>query len=73
MVKKAHIVINLLPESDDASAIQIEEKIRKEAKIPLCKEIENVSIEDIDASYMNLKNHGVSSNVAKNLMNLYTQ
>jgi hypothetical protein len=73
MVKKAHIVIDLLPEASDASVIQIEERIKNEAKIPWCKEIEEVLVEDIDASYMNLKNHGISSNVAKNLMDLYTE
>ena len=73
MVKKAHIVINLLPEASDASIIQIEEKLKNEAKIPWCKEIEKVLVEDIDASYVNLKNHGVSSNVAKNIMDLYTE
>ena len=36
-------------------------------------EIEKVSVEDVDASYVNLKNHGVSSNVAKNHMDLYTE
>ena len=73
MVKKAHIVINLLPEASNASIIQIEEKIKNAAKIPWCKEIEKVTIEDIESSYMNLKNHGVSNNVAKNLMDLYTE
>ena len=73
MVKKTHIVINLLPEASDASIIQIEEKLKNEAKIPWCKEIEKVLVEDIDASYVNLKNHGVSSNVAKNIMDLYTE
>jgi hypothetical protein len=73
MVKRAHIVINLLPEASDASSIQIEETIMKEAKIPLCNEIEDVSVEDIDKSYMNLKNHGISSNVVKNIMDLYTE
>ena len=73
MVKKAHIVINLLPEASNASIIQIEEKIKNESKIPWCKEIEKVTIEDIESSYMNLKNHGVSNNVAKNLMDLYTE
>jgi hypothetical protein len=73
MVKKAHIVINLLPGVYNASIIQIEEKIKNEAKIPWCTEIEKVTIEDIDSSYMNLKNHGISSNVAKNLMDLYTE
>jgi hypothetical protein len=73
MVKKAHIVINLLPGVYNASIIQIEEKIKNDAKIPWCTEIEKVTIEDIDSSYMNLKNHGISSNVAKNLMDLYTE
>jgi len=73
MVKKAYIILNLLPEASKASIIQIEEKIKNEAKIPLCKEIEKVIIEDIESSYMNLKNHGVSNNVAKNIMDLYTE
>ena len=73
MVKKACIVINLLPVASDASTIQIEERIKNEAKIPWCKEIEEVLVEDIDASYMDLKNHGISSNVAKNLLDLYTE
>jgi len=73
MVKKAHIIINLLPEASKASIIQIEEKIRNEAKIPLCKNIEEVSIEDVEASYMKLKKHGISSNVARNLVDLYTE
>jgi len=73
MYKKALIVINLLPEASKASTIQIEEKIRNEAKIPWCKNIEEISIEDIEASYMKLKKHGISSNVARNLVDLYTE
>ena len=73
MSKKAHIVINLLPEASEASVIQIEEMIRNEAKIPWCKEIEEVSIEDIEESCMNLRKHGISSNVARNLVDLYTE
>ena len=73
MCKKALIVINLLPEASKASTIQIEEKIRNEAIIPWCKQIEEVSIEDIEASYMKLKKHGISSNVARNLVDLYTE
>ena len=73
MVKRAHIVINLLPEASDASSIQIEELIKKGAKIPLCSEIENVSVEDIEKSYMNLKNHGISSSVVKNIIDLYIE
>jgi hypothetical protein len=67
MVKKAHIIINLLSEASDVLIIQIEEKIRNEAKIPLCKEIEKVAIEDIESSYINLKKHGFSNIVAKTL------
>ena len=73
MVKKAHIIINLLPEASKASPIQIEKKIKEEAKIPWCKQIEEVSIEDIETSYMKLKNHGISSNVARKLVDLYTE
>lgn len=73
MTKKAHIVFILLPEASKASVIQIEERIRNEAKIPWCKEIEEVSIEDNEESYMKLKKHGISSNVARNLMDLYTE
>lgn len=73
MVKKAHIIINLLAEASKASTIQIEERIRNEAKIPLCKNIEEVSIDDTEASYMKLKKHGISGNVARNLVDLYTE
>ena len=73
MVKKAHIIINLLPEASKTSNIQIEEKIRNEAKIPLCNNIEQVSVEDTEASYMKLKKQGISSNVARNLVDLYTE
>jgi hypothetical protein len=73
MVKKVNIIINLLPEASNVSSIQIEEKIKNEAKIPWCNEIEDISVEDDEASYMNLKKQGVSTNVAKNLVDLYTE
>jgi hypothetical protein len=46
------------------TTIQIKKKIKEEAKIPWCKQIEEVSIENTDASYLKLKKHGISSNVA---------
>ncbi|MCW4016707.1 MAG: hypothetical protein NWF06_10090 [Candidatus Bathyarchaeota archaeon] len=73
MPKKAHITVNLLPEASKSTTTQIKGRIRNNAKIPLCKEIEAITIEDIDASYENLKKHGISSNVARNLMDLYTE
>ncbi|HDQ05176.1 MAG TPA: hypothetical protein ENN36_00440 [Candidatus Bathyarchaeota archaeon] len=73
MVKKVHIIINLLSEASKKSDSQIEEKIRNEAKIPLCSNIEDVSVEDTEESYNNLKKHGISSNVARNLLDLYTE
>jgi hypothetical protein len=73
MVKKVHITINLLPEASEASISEIEEKIRNEAKIPWCNNIEEVSVEDAEASYMKLKKHGISSNVARNVVDLYTE
>jgi hypothetical protein len=73
MVKKVHITINLLPEASEASISEIEEKIRNEAKIPWCNNIEEVSVEDSEASYMKLKKHGISNNVARNVVDLYTE
>ena len=73
MVKKIHIIANLLPEASEASASQIKEKICNEAKIPLCKNIEEVSIEDAEETIMNLEKQGVPSTVAKNLVDLYTE
>ena len=72
MAKKAHITVNLLPEASEASTIQIEERIRNEAKIPWCKNIERVLVDNTESSYMKLRSHGISSNVARNLVNLYT-
>ena len=73
MVKKIRIVVSLLPEASDVSTGQIEEKIRNEAKIPWCKNIENVFVEDAEETILNLKKQGVSSNVARNLVDLYTE
>jgi len=73
MVKKVHIIINLLPEASTTSNIHIEEKIRNEAKIPWCSNIEQVSVEDTEESYMKLKKHGISSKVARNVVDLYTE
>lgn len=73
MTKKVHIVANLLSEASKTPFTQIEETIRNEANIPWCNEIKEVTIEDIDESYKNLKNHGISSSVARNLMDLYTE
>ena len=73
MIKKAHIIISLLDEASKISTTQIKEKIRNEAKIPWCNEIEKVSIDDVEASYMKLKKHGISIDVARNLVDLYTE
>jgi len=73
MCKKVHIIIKLLPEASEVSTMQIEERIRGEAKIPWCNEIEHVSVVDSEAAYTELKKQGVSSNVAQNIIDLYTE
>ena len=73
MAKKAHITIKLLPEASKASTTQIEETIKKDAEIPWCNEIEQVSIEDPEASYMKLKKQGISGNVARSIVDFYTK
>ena len=73
MSKKVQILIDLLPEAFEASFDQIEETIKREARIPFCKQIEKVTIEDTEEPYNSLKKHGISNNVAKNIMDLYNQ
>ena len=73
MTKKVHIVAELLPEASKTPFTQIEETIRNETKIPWCNEIKEVTVEDIDESYTNLKNHDISNSVARNIMELYTE
>jgi hypothetical protein len=73
MPKKINILINLLPEAFEESVDQIIETITREAKIPFCKQIETITIEDTDEPYNNLKKHGISNNVAQNIMDLYNQ
>jgi hypothetical protein len=73
MPKKATIIINLLPEASNSSIIQIENKIRNEASIPLCMSIEKIAIEDINATYRSWEKQGISNKVARALMELYTQ
>ena len=73
MSKKARIIIKLLPEASNVSITQIEERIMNEAKIPWCENIEKISIEDIEGSYEKLKEHGISKNVAQNIIDLYTE
>jgi len=73
MTKKVHIVTSLLDGVAEVSNDQIKEKIRNDARIPWCNDIEDVTIEDIEESYMNLKKQGISSNVARNLIDLYTE
>ena len=72
MTKKVHIIAELLPEASKTPITKIEEMVRNETKIPWCNEIKEVTIEDIDESYKNLKKHGVSGNIARKLIDLYT-
>lgn len=72
MLKKANIHIKLHPEATSTSINEIESRIKKESKIPFCTEIQEVTIDDPEDSYVNLKKQGVSSNVARNLVDLYT-
>ena len=73
MVKKVHIVISLWEDASKVAFDQLKEEILNVAKIPGCNEIEDVTKEDNEESYLDLKKQGISSNVARNLMDLYTE
>jgi hypothetical protein len=72
MPKKANITISLLPEASNKKDNEIQTRIKNEANIPLCQKIEQITVEDHNESYINLKKHGISNTVARNLMELYT-
>ena len=73
MTKKVLITTKLTKEAYKMTSIQIINLIREEAKIPWCNEIENVSIEDNEATYQNLKKQGISNNIAQSIIKLYTE
>jgi len=72
MPKKANIIIHLQPEASSAPIDEVKSRIKKESKIPFCTEIQAITVEDPNDSYENLKKQGISSNVARNLVDLYT-
>lgn len=71
MVKKAYIVVDLVPEASQVSNSQIEREIKKEAQIPWSREIEKVSIEEVENPYKELRGHGFSKKVARNIVRFY--
>lgn len=73
MTKKVLITTKLTKEAYKMTSIQIINLIREEAKIPWCNEIEDVSIEDNEATYQNLKKQGFSNNIAQSIIKLYTE
>ena len=73
MAKRVHIVISLLSAASKLSINQLKEEILNEAKIPWCNEIEDITLDDNEESYFDLKKQGISSTVAQNLMDLYTE
>ncbi|MFA5364214.1 MAG: hypothetical protein WC325_03425 [Candidatus Bathyarchaeia archaeon] len=72
MPKKANITISLLPAASNTTVNEIQTRIKNESTIPMCQKIEHVTVENHEESYMDLKKHGISNNVARNLMELYT-
>ena len=73
MTKKVLITTKLTKEAYKMTSIQIINLIREEAKIPWCNEIEDVSIEDNETTYQNLKKQGFSNNIAQSIIKLYTE
>jgi len=71
MQKKAVITIKLVPEASQASNSQIEKEIKREAQIPWCRKIEKVSIEEVEDCYEELRGHGLSKKVARNIVRFY--
>ena len=73
MSKKVLITTKLTKEADKLTSHQIINLIHKEATIPWCNEIENITIEDNEATFHTLKKQGISKNVAQSIIKLYTE
>jgi len=73
MAKKATIIISLVPEASEVANEEVEKEIRKEAQIPWCREIERVSIEELEDCYEELREHGLSKKVARNVVSFYEE
>ena len=72
MTKKTIITISLVPETSKESNEVIKDQIRKESSIPFCAEIEKVEIEESgNCAITNLQRHGLSKNVATNVVRFY--
>ena len=63
MPKKVLITTKLKREAYKLNSNQIIKLIRKEAKIPWCNEIENITIEDNEATFHKLKKQGYPARI----------
>ena len=61
MGKVCTITIRLVPEAKDKTNEEIEKEILEESSIPWCKEIEKVSIKEVENPYKELIGHGFNS------------
>jgi uncharacterized protein (UPF0335 family) len=70
MRKRAIILVSLVPEAQEEDE-EIRDQIMKESFIPLCAEIEKVTIQEVEDCYKKLRGHGFSKKVARNIVRLY--
>jgi uncharacterized protein (UPF0335 family) len=71
MRKKVIITVKLVAEASKESNNKIEREILKDSKIPWCREIEKVTIEEVENPYKELRGHGLSKKVARNVVRFY--
>ena len=71
MTKKATITISLVPEAEITDDKEIERQIKEESSIPFCAEVKKVIIEKVENPYKELRGHGFSKRVARNIVRFY--
>jgi len=73
LTKRATILISLVPEAKTTGNKEIEKQIKKESSIPFLAKVEKVTIEEVENTYQELKGHGFSKKVARNIINFYEE
>lgn len=71
MTKKAVITISLVPEAKEEKNEIIKKQIIEESSIPFCAEVEKVLIEEVKNSHKELRGHGFSKKVARNIVRFH--
>jgi hypothetical protein len=71
LAKRAIILVSLVPEVKTTGNKEIEKRIKKESSIPFLAKVEKVTVEEVENPYQELRGHGFSKKIARNIVRFY--